>query len=74
MTVTCDTVRRAKIVTEYIPLPVPTDRFDWKAYLDDYEEIGPYGRGPTEAAAIADLREQLEDEYPALLRAIEEDK
>lgn len=41
--------------------PIPTDRFDWSAITDDYEPGDPIGFGATEAEAIADLEEQLED-------------
>lgn len=34
---------------------------DFCAYIDGTEEDGPYGRGATEDAAIADLLSELED-------------
>ena len=52
-----------KIVTEYVYPPIPDRRFDWSAIDDDtYDGPGcPVGTGPTEAAAIADLLEQIKD-------------
>ena len=50
------------IRTEYICPPIPTSNFDWSAVDDDtYEPGQPTGRGATEADAIADLQEQMED-------------
>jgi hypothetical protein len=58
-----------KIVTEFWPKPIPSRQFDWSAVTDDYEGGDGYdepggriGYGATEAEAIADLRDQLEDE------------
>jgi hypothetical protein len=39
--------------------PIPTRNFDWMACIEGNEEDGPYGRGPTEDAAIEDLIEQV---------------
>lgn len=51
-----------KIITRYDPPPIPPREFDWTAVDDDTYEPGcPIGYGATEAEAIADLREQLED-------------
>ena len=48
------------IVTECVNPPVPTRQWDWVAYLKGDEECqNPCGRGPTEAAALRDLAEQL---------------
>ena len=44
-----------RIVTEF----VPQRPLDWCATLDGYEPGDPMGIGPTEAAAIADLQEQI---------------
>jgi hypothetical protein len=51
-----------KIRTEYVFPPIPDRRFDWSAVDDDTcDGPGyPIGTGPTEAAAIADLLEQIE--------------
>lgn len=46
------------IVTTYVRPPVPTNQWDWMAYIEGDEE-GPTGRGPTEAEALRDLCEQL---------------
>lgn len=50
----------AKIKTEYWPKPIPYRQFDWSATEDSYEPGRPIGYGKTEAAAIADLKMQLE--------------
>lgn len=44
---------------DYPPIPIRT--LDWSAWIDGFEEDGPYGHGKTEAEAIADLREALEE-------------
>lgn len=50
-----------KIRTDFWAKPIPTNIFDWSAVDDDtYDGEGPIGYGPTEEAAIADLKEQLE--------------
>lgn len=49
-----------RIKTDYRPKPIPPRDFDWMAWLDDQEESGPYGYGPTEEAAIEDLLIELE--------------
>ena len=51
-----------KIRTDYIYPPIPDRRCDWVAVDDDtYDGPGcPVGSGRTEAEAIADLMEQLE--------------
>lgn len=60
-----------KITTSYDPPPIPDRREDWTAIDADtfdaeYTQDGlttrhPVGRGRTEAAAIADLLEQIEE-------------
>lgn len=50
-----------KIVTAFWPKPIPADRFDWEATLEGYDEGDPIGFGATEALAIADLKERLEE-------------
>ena len=51
-----------KVSFDYPPIPIRS--FDWSAYVDDtYDGPGcPLGHGPTEAAAISDLYDQMEDE------------
>ena len=39
--------------------PVPSTAFDWQAHFRDDESTGPVGDGPTEAAALKDLCEQV---------------
>jgi hypothetical protein len=51
----------AKIVTSYWAKPIPERKFDWSAVTEDYEPGAPVGYGRTEAEAIADLRDQLDD-------------
>ena len=49
-----------KIRTDFWRKPIPTDQYDWAAVDDDtYDGEGPVGRGPTEEAAIADLKAKL---------------
>ncbi len=50
-----------KIITNHSRPPIPTNRFDWTAVTDNYEPGHPIGYGATEAAAIADLQEQLDE-------------
>lgn len=47
------------IVVEYVKPPIPTTMYDWIAYINDDDEKGPTGRGPTECEALRDLCEQL---------------
>lgn len=52
-----------KVVTRYDPKPIPIRSFDWSAVDDDTYDGPPcpVGYGRTEAEAVADLRDQLED-------------
>jgi hypothetical protein len=54
----CD---RRIIKTAFENPPIPIRCFDWSAWIDGREEW-LVGRGETEAEAISDLQEQLEDE------------
>ena len=53
-----------KIVTNFWMKPIPPRQFDWSAWRDGDEPNDDgqmtIGYGATEAAAIADLKEQLE--------------
>jgi hypothetical protein len=60
------------IITHYDPKPVPFRNCDWSAVISNYdaswegEESGwvsnePIGYGPTEAAAVQSLTDQLEE-------------
>ena len=52
------------IVTRYDPPPIPVRKFDWIAFDQDTydpESLCPIGRGATEADAIADFLEQIND-------------
>lgn len=58
-----------KIVTHYNPKPIPDRRFDWEALdLDSYDGApdsstrNQIGYGRTEAEAIANLKDELEEE------------
>ena len=44
------------IKTQYIGPPIPTRRYDWRAWFDGHEENGHVGYGSTEQYAIADLK------------------
>lgn len=46
--------------TSFVEPPIPTNAFDWQAWLDGAEESIPFGTGSTEAKAIADLKEIIE--------------
>lgn len=50
-----------KIVTEYVCPPIPVRGADWAAFFDGQEESGPVGYGETEAEAIEDLLELVEE-------------
>lgn len=50
---------RYVIITSHDMPPVPTRNMDWCAYLDGQEEDGPYGYGPTELEAIAELVDNM---------------
>lgn len=47
------------IRTSHVYPPIPTTRFDWSAVCDDYEPGDPIGYGPTEQAAVDDLKAQV---------------
>jgi hypothetical protein len=47
------------IRTEYVYPPIPDRRFDWRAVEDGYDIGRPIGEGPTEEAAVEDLKGQL---------------
>ncbi len=64
-----------RVMTAFSYLPIPVRTEDWSAWIDGQEE-GKTGRGPTEAAAIADLLEQLDQaaqDAPARKPAARED-
>jgi len=51
-----------KIITRFDYPPIPIRCFDWSAVTDNYDGPGsPHGHGATEAEAIADLQEQLDE-------------
>lgn len=59
-----------KIETSFVYPPIPIRQFDWQATTDNYDaelvdgewrSSHPVGHGATEAAAIADLLEQIEE-------------
>lgn len=50
-----------RIVTEHIYPPIPVRTMDWCAYFDGEEELGGYGYGRTEAEAVADLLDQVDE-------------
>lgn len=51
-----------KIITSHDCPPIPNRSFDWSAVTDNYDLGHPIGHGATEAEAIADLKQQLEEE------------
>lgn len=50
-----------RIVTHHEYPPIPIREFDWCAHYEGDEESGPRGWGPTEAEAIADLRDNYDE-------------
>jgi hypothetical protein len=53
-----------KIVTEFWRKPIPLRKFDWSAIDDstyDGDGCHPIGHGATEAEAIQDLLDQIEE-------------
>lgn len=50
------------IVTKPVYPPIPTDSCDWVAYYDGNCDAQNYGWGPTEEAAIEDLKASYEQE------------
>lgn len=57
------------IRTDYWRKPIPTDRFDWEAWVDGREERYGTGFGRTREDAVADLMERAEscDPHPGEL-------
>ncbi len=56
------TAKEMKITTQHVYPPIPIRTHDWMACLEDGDGDGPQGWGKTEAEAITDLKQQLEDE------------
>jgi len=52
-----------RIITRNEYPPIPNRRWDWSAVTDDYEPGQPIGWGLTEQEAIADLLDQIENDY-----------
>lgn len=61
-----------KIITSYWRKPIPTNKMDWVASLDDRDGEGPHGYGATEAEAIDDLRNWLDDDVLAEIDALQQ--
>ena len=54
--------RAEAVVTSHNFPPIPDRSLDWSAHLDNrVEDTRLYGRGPTEAAAVADLESILDE-------------
>lgn len=51
-----------KITTSFWRKPIPTNKMDWVASLDDRDGEGPHGYGATEAEAIADLKGCIDED------------
>ncbi len=49
------------MITDFVYPPIPVRWFDWCAYLDGYEPGDAIGWGRTEAEAILDLEDLLND-------------
>jgi len=51
------------IKTSFVYPPIPNRNFDWLAYVDGHEEnTRLQGWGRSEAEAIAELKERIEEE------------
>lgn len=51
-----------KIITHYDPKPISIRQFDWSAVTNNYDGEGsPIGYGETEAEAIAELKQIIEE-------------
>lgn len=54
-----------KIETDFVYPPIPDRRFDWSAVTEDADGAPdascPIGHGRTEAEAVADLLQKIED-------------
>ena len=51
---------RQLVRVAHITPPIPTTDHDWMAWIDGQEECGPTGHGRTEAEALLELCERLE--------------
>lgn len=51
-----------RIDTRYDHPPIPIRSRDWSATTEYYAPGGPIGHGATEEEAIADLKQQIDDE------------
>jgi len=51
-------IEKGPITTERIDPPIPTNKHDWQAFRDSYDEGDEVGYGKTEQEAINDLIEQ----------------
>jgi hypothetical protein len=56
------TLEASKIVARFDPPPIRDRRFDWSAVSRDYEPGMPIGYGTTKEEALADFREQMENQ------------
>ena len=63
-----------KVITSHDCPPIPLRGFDWSAVIDGQQEDGPYGRGPTQGAALVALAQEhmdnVTDEALASLEAV----
>lgn len=53
--------------TSYDPKPLSVDRFDWAAWLGDYDEGKAVGYGKTREEALRELAEMLDQNLEDLL-------
>jgi hypothetical protein len=49
--------------------PIPIRNFDWSAYVDNYGEDSPLGRGPSEREAVQTLFQTLDEDQLAAIAA-----
>lgn len=60
-----------KIITTHVYPPIPIRSMDWAAHFDGQEE-SYRGEGPTEATAIADLLDRLDEDDKIFCRQCKE--
>lgn len=60
---TARTWKGMEIGTSFVFPPIPTRAFDWQAFVVDMEDESPVGYGATEAEALEELNQILEDDY-----------
>jgi hypothetical protein len=60
-----------RITASYWRKPIPTNRMDWVASIDDNDGEGPHGFGATKEAAVQDLLDSLDEEPSEPIEIVE---